>query len=320
MTALISGDCSRGIANDVRETRSGGCGEYGEEGYQFGLAIQKVVRDRDLEQLFSLVDGELRRGPRRASIRGKSFSDVFDEKWRETVLSTEPDCGPVGYRGFMLGSGMIWYHPRGGDHSTVGIFAFNGWIPTEQYVSSPEWKIGDTVIHPECFYLEWWSSDNYQELIADTNCEDYNYIGQCLEREGGVSIYKKAYGETLAVDPVACSARCQERNPVDKDDPTRADLESGGDKSYSVVKVLPLELCDRLAPYINHKCIDLRLVELSDYGGGSMSMTRANIYGLFSHSETGENILLPLANLGTVNNALNYIDYLEAIDTDVLKK
>ena len=79
------------------------------DAYEFGLKIQQIVREGDLQAMFGLVKEEIGNGPRKSAVQGRSFSEVFSEDWRNSVLSEKPDCEPVGWRGFMLGYGNIWY-------------------------------------------------------------------------------------------------------------------------------------------------------------------------------------------------------------------
>ena len=60
--------------------------------------------------LFDLVDGELRYGPRRAYALSRKFDEIFDENFVDAVLKDPPSCSPVGWRGFMLGRGEIWFN------------------------------------------------------------------------------------------------------------------------------------------------------------------------------------------------------------------
>lgn len=81
-----------------------------ENAYAFGAKIQEMVRDKDLSGLFSLVKSALKNGPTNASIADKSFEEIFSEDWVSLVLSEDAPCSPTGYRGFMLGHGMIWFN------------------------------------------------------------------------------------------------------------------------------------------------------------------------------------------------------------------
>ena len=101
--------------------------------YSFGLVVQDLVRQRDLEGLFSLVDGELSNGPRKRFVAGKSYEEIFDEKWTDVVLSEQPESEPVGWRGYMLGRGMIWYDYF---ESTWSIFSINRTLaPPEEQIT-----------------------------------------------------------------------------------------------------------------------------------------------------------------------------------------
>lgn len=101
---LAAGDGGEARACDTIEAR---------DAYKLGLEIQQTVRESDLQALFGLVEGELTNGPRKSAVQGRSFSEVFSNKWKEMVLSAKPDCKPVGWRGYMLGHGSIWYRADG---------------------------------------------------------------------------------------------------------------------------------------------------------------------------------------------------------------
>ena len=67
------------------------------------------MRARDLIGIFELLDEELIVGPQRDVPSSARFEDVFSDDWRQAVLSDTPSCGPVGWRGFMLAAGRVWY-------------------------------------------------------------------------------------------------------------------------------------------------------------------------------------------------------------------
>ena len=287
----------------------------------FGKKIKKVVRQKDLKGLALLIDGELQRGPRKVRFEQEEWSEVFGHKlWK--VPFDPVDCTPVGSRGFMLGSGTIWYGFSGdGPDDKEGlwrIFVINYWIENpDDRLDSVLWEVDGKILHPNCFYLKWSSDDNYQELLDGTDCTDEE-IGQCLEREDGIGLYKEAYGETLAINIASCP---KEPHPyedglfdeevsreVSPESGFRSDRKSRGFTWYRVVKILPLELCKQLAPHITYACRDIRLVELNQNTGGSASWSHGNIYGLFSDTDSEHEIMVPLVNFRTLNEALNYID------------
>ena len=80
-----------------------------EEAYDFGINIQNLLKAKDLKDLFELVEGELLVGPKKSFIKDKSFDEVFSEEWVTSILSSTSNCSPVGWRGFTLGNGNIWY-------------------------------------------------------------------------------------------------------------------------------------------------------------------------------------------------------------------
>ncbi len=94
-----------------------------EDAYAFGLKVQSLVSNQDLSGIFSLVQGELQNGPRKGFVANKTFKEVFDEEWISQVLGDKAPCSPVGWRGFMLGNGLIWYHKRDDGWT---IFSING--------------------------------------------------------------------------------------------------------------------------------------------------------------------------------------------------
>lgn len=124
-----------------------------DDAYNFGRVIQKHVDNRDLAGLFSLVDGELENGPRQRFVAGRTFGDIFTEDWRSAVVGSEPDCHPVGLRGFMLGGGKIWFTFDRFDSGQWAIFSING--ATEEHYpltgAGLAWRSAGKIIGPECF-------------------------------------------------------------------------------------------------------------------------------------------------------------------------
>jgi uncharacterized protein YecT (DUF1311 family) len=80
-----------------------------EVAFNFGKEVKKLIKENNLEGLFDLVEGELTNGPRKQFIKGKKFSDIFSNDWRNDLLTSDTPCSPLGWRGFMLAGGSIWY-------------------------------------------------------------------------------------------------------------------------------------------------------------------------------------------------------------------
>ena len=113
-------NCVKHNANDVR-TDDIDC--TSEHAYAFGKRIQALVETKNLQGLFELVTGELRQGPRKKVLIGKQFSDVFSDEWRADILKGVPPRQPVGWRGYTLANGAIWFDKLNGKWV---IFAING--------------------------------------------------------------------------------------------------------------------------------------------------------------------------------------------------
>ena len=79
------------------------------EAYTFGLYLQELVRTKDLASLYDNVKIPLINGPAKTTLTDRKFDDFFSRNWRNTILSIEPDCSPVGVKGYMLGRGLIWF-------------------------------------------------------------------------------------------------------------------------------------------------------------------------------------------------------------------
>ena len=79
------------------------------EAYAFGLYLQELVRTKDLASLYDNVKMPLINGPAKITLTDQEFDDFFSRNWRSTILSIEPDCNPVGVKGYMLGRGLIWF-------------------------------------------------------------------------------------------------------------------------------------------------------------------------------------------------------------------
>ena len=136
-----------------------------ESAHEFAEKIKKLVGDKNLQGLFNLVDGELKTGPRKGFIKDKKFSDIFSEKWRNGVLGSASPCSPVGWRGFMLNHGSIWFNKnKERDYWYIrSILGANTEDPSNDKMPIG-WKFEGKLIPPQCFVKEWVSSDNFEEF------------------------------------------------------------------------------------------------------------------------------------------------------------
>lgn len=302
------------------------------EAYEFGILIQHYVEQEDLQSLFDLVQGELSYGPRKKHIRGKLFSELFSEKWRDSVLSEKPECSPVGWRGFMLGNGKIWYNQ---DYETRKwqIFSINGDqnIEAAKSLLDGSWKFKGDLLTGDCFTTIWLSGDNYEHYYEKFGAnkgitwKDFSenigrYIGgpvpiapiespwANITSEEKISLAKKLTEcrHDKALYKIAMDDGWVKKNKCFKDASTRCLV-----NKYRLIKHIKLDHCRRLAPYFPDNCTDIGLVQKSEETGGSLgNKVNEAIYGLINDPNTNEYYLIPLVNFMSLNDALNYVDQL----------
>ena len=299
-----------------------------EEAYNFGQTIKKLVKEKDLKSIFSLVKGELTSGPRKDYIKDKKFSDIFSDKWRNNLLESKPPCSPVGWRGFMLNNGSIWFN-KDKENNKWYIFSILG--AKKELISKKKlpigWKVSEKTILPHCLSTEWMSSDNYEEFVKKFGIKNYKdfsknpgkYLGKQIPHLEPINA---SWDEKIYL--AAPLKQCFEGNLRNGSivDTINMDFEKSNksiqnkicsskfsctEYAYTILFKLPLEKCKKLAPYINGKCEESFLISVGSYSGGSLGWDVSyNIYGLFSINDNTKYIV-PLKNFYKKNNAVNYI-------------
>ena len=290
-----------------------------EDAYEFGIKVQKLVRERDLEKLFLLVDGELVNGPRQKYIKNKKFSDIFSENWRLMVLENKSSCSPVGWRGFMLGRGLVWYNIF---DNKWRIFSINGWIEEKLDLANlpTAWKIGEKILPPQCFIRRWLSNDNfeeYEEKFSIKNVRDFRvntgkYLGKEISSLEPIIPSWSKNGETISLvvfveQCLSTQIEVETNNRIVKS--KICESKFGCTKyEYEILANVSKENCTKLAPNIPGKCISSYLLKIGDYSGGSMGWDfQYNIYGVFELNSK-KMIIAPIKNFDIENDARNYID------------
>lgn len=336
MQSPVWGYCSSESKKYAIETRGG---YYNPEAaYAAGKAIQDIVRSKDLEGLLALVDGELSNGPRKKFALSKSFDEVFPQEWVTSILEEEPSCDPVGWRGFMLGQGRLWYQVSGDDFN---IGAING-AAQETLAPLGPWLYNGHPIHPQCFTRIWVSSDNFEEFervyqIAANDCivsyklDDGSSIDIChsavFREHPGLFLGSKITNFS-PIRPSWCPEDSREpcatisivNSLIQCNDSTdKLSTEGGVTKlindlgviDYQLISKVSTSNCDDLAPTIGENSSACYLVTIDENAGGSMGSSRdIGIYGIFDLPKLGES-LVPLVFFTSLNEALNYIDSLE---------
>jgi len=283
-----------------------------QEAYDFGIKIQNIIKEKDLEGLFELVEGELQSGPRKSFIKDKNFDELFSEEWVTSILSSTPDCSPVGWRGFMLDSGSIWYNVGKKDWE---IFRINGAIEEEVKQSKGGWSFKEKLIQPTCFARVWMSGDNFEEYADQFKILNYekftNTPGEFFGKEiTNFKPIKAMWDEYITIINVVND--CPHKNLEINTDKKFITMEVKDDFGktefgYSTIKKIDEKKCSALAPNINSKCLSSYLVNAGDFSGGSMGWDMSyGIYGLFDLEKLGPSIV-PLIFFENKNEALNYV-------------
>lgn len=299
------------------------------EAHNFGLKIQSMVRNRDLEGLFSLVEGELRFGPRKKFIEGKSFNEIFHEGWREAVLFKKPDCDPVGWRGFMIGVGWVWYDYL---ENHWQIITINGGYEESKAPDLAEgWEVNGVLLSPRCVPSLWHYGTPYEDFASRFQIDDLEdfasnpgkYIGREIdsfepiplerlwavpEDERTISILKfpdscGREGEKLEVREAVVHLEVNEYSSESELEPYYTQK-----WDYEIFSKISLDQCRALAPNLDGICKGAYLVRTSFYDGGSMGPHQGyNIYGVFELPDARQ-MIVPLKNFQTKNMALNFLD------------
>ena len=306
-----------------------GSNKTAEEAYDFGLKLQSLVRAKDIKGLFDLVPGEIN-GPRKAFVKNKSFDEIFSKEWVKAVLSSTPNCSPIGWRGYMLAGGAIWFQPSSGEGFHIS--TING-ATVEENLSTTDWVNNEILVHPSCFVQVWLSGNNFEEYVEQFNL-DYSEFRSSPGKFFGLEIddykpIKDSSGNYIdLIRPLnLCTPKDFKLNYSAKEFVTGEgtkinfneapiEVEVGVSyyvttlpyNSYSTIQEVDIKKCAELAPNIGHKCISSYLVNVESGPGGSMgAQSDYNIYGLFDLPDLGLSIV-PLKFFYNKNSALNYLD------------
>ena len=299
-----------------------------EDAHKFGEEIKKLVGDKNLEGLFNLVDGELKTGPRKGFIKDKKFSDIFSEKWRNGVLASASPCSPVGWRGFMLDQGSIWYN-KDKERDKWHVFSILGTNKEEPAENKMPvgWKINGKILPPQCFSTLWMSGDNYEDFADKFAIRDYEhfsknpglYFGKEIPKFDSIvsswdsEIYlatslKKCFGGILRFGGVK-NIGFPEIQIDKKSVKTKicSSTEVCTHFEYTILEEIASDECQTLAPHVEAKCLGSYLISIGDYSGGTMGWDMShNIYGLFALNNN-QKYVIPLKNFDKKNDAINYV-------------
>ena len=244
------------------------------------------------------------------------------------MLASDSPCSPVGWRGFMLASGSIWFNRK---NDKWQVFSMIG-ARTEDIpkLNLPVgWKTPDGLIPPQCFVRQWMSSDNFEEFETKYAIKSHaefrenpgKYIGSKIPKLapivpswGGDRLvlatpYDLCLNGSIRVGSVVKAKKLNitvDKNSIETKYCTSET--SCTEYAYSVLANVPQKKCQELAPHFKGKCQQSYLIAVGDYSGGSMGWDYGyNIYGLFLLKDR-KRFILPLKNFQNKNDAINYIE------------
>ena len=308
ISPAIANDCSK---EDRDYANSWGNYYAPQDARDFGRKIQGLVFDKNLSGIFSLVRGELYDGPRKSFVASKSFDEVFDESWVELVLSNDAPCSPVGWRGFMLGNGSIWYYT-----SKIGweIGKIHGAAQETFENPSPGWTINKRIVHPFCF-----NRPSIEELSATAIKKEFYsdpglFMGSTIASFAPMRpSWCSKDGECWRTSWVAQLEQCSAENfDLEEGVGTVWTKKSSGGYDdvyhYTILGALSDNRCSELAPHIGVDCKKSYLVSVGDYSDGTMGWySSVGIYGFFDLPNFGPSII-PLKFFPNKNEGLNFLD------------
>ena len=283
--------------------------DYAEEiAFQFGKNIQKAILNKDLKAIISFIDGELEFGFRKKFGLSSNFDDIFSRNDILEIMSETVDCQPVGWRGYMLGTGQIWYDC---DKVSCAIRSMASATEPLKYLDSG-WEVDGKTINPHCMAYEWMSGDNFEEFADIHKIDDYQkfrskpglYFGKVIKDYRPIKTDWCFGGDCIKIK-IASKIRDCSQTFVNKS--SEQAIIAFEDLSYSVLD-REIENCSALSPYLQDPITKCYLVTIGEQTGGSMgTYYRYGIYGVTDLPFLGESII-PLRFFDTFNDALNFLE------------
>ena len=292
--------------------------------HDFGRLIQKLFVKKDLEGIYKIAGGDLNRGPRKKYALKKGFDYVFPEEFVRKIVSSGVSCDSMGWRGFRIGDGEIWYYTKA-DSSNKKFFrdqfvlgAVNS--PNQEVFENPKkligWETKKGIISPVCFH-RWGGGErsyiaSFQKFLKLKDQKILNtHPGLFVGREfplgsqfkGDIhnlsftSKMENCYSEVVIVDGKVF----QKNKPL----LFRNGIRNG--TNYTILEKLDKPTCQSFAPNLKARCKEGYLLRIGYETGGSIGpFSMYNTYGIFEDSN-GTDHMVPLKYSYTKNGALNYL-------------
>ena len=302
-----------------------------QEAHDFGRKIQALIAKKDINGIYeNVLIGELQNGPRRKFIKNKSFDQIFPKKWVTKVISTEIDCDSIGWRGFMISNGLIWFDRMESGKWTIK--SING-VNQEQFDNKNliGWKTNKGIIPPTCFP----TFGNFEKPKVDLFTEEFGiknktkfeyspgeYIGKTIPL--GYEIKSKISKDnfySVSINLNDCFKWNLENGFVknqekinelvlveniiyQKNDIKGRENHDRYKSHYEVLQRVDLSKCNQLAKQLS-QCSDSYLIRIGYHSGGTIGWLGGYyIFGIFEDQNKRE-FLVPLKKFDNKNLALN---------------
>ena len=302
-----------------------------QEAHDFGRKIQALIAKKDIQGIYKnvLID-ELENGPRREFIKNKSFDEIFPKKWVKKVINTEIDCDSIGWRGFMISNGLIWFDRMESGKWTIK--SING-VNQEDFDNKDliGWKTNKGIIPPSCFptfgYFEKPKVDLFTEEFRIKNKRKFEYspgeyIGKTIPLGYKInSNISKNNVYSVTTNLNKCF-KWNSENGFVKNEKRKNKLVLVGNiiyqknnkkgnenydrykSHYEVIKKVDSSKCNQLAKELS-RCIDSYLIKIGYHSGGTIGwLGKYYIFGIFKGEDSNE-YLVPLKVFNKLNSALN---------------
>ena len=306
-----------------------------QEAHDFGREIQTLIVKKDIQGIYKnvLID-ELQNGPRREFIKNKSFDQIFPKEWVTKVINTEIDCDSIGWRGFMISHGLIWFDRM--ENGKWTIKSING-VNQEKFDNKNVigWETNKGIIPPTCFptfgYFEKPKVDLFTEEFRIKNKREFEYssgkyIGKTIPLSYKIkSKISKDNVYSVATNLDECF-KWNSENGFSKKKERKNDLviveniiyqksyikgRENHDRyksHYEVLKKVDSSKCDQIANQLS-RCQESYLIRIGYHSGGSIGwLGRYYIFGIFEAKDKAK-FIVPLKVFGTENLALNFLDH-----------
>jgi len=306
-----------------------------QEAHDFGRKIQALIAKKDINGIYeNVLIGELQNSPRRKFIRNKSFEQIFPKDWVKEVSNSEVPCDSLGWRGFKIANGLIWFDKN--EKYGWSIISINGvnqeHFKDEQLIG---WKTNKGIIPPSCFptfgYFEKPKVDLFTEEFGIKNKRKFEYspgkyIGKTIPLSYKIrskiskdNVYSVATNldECFKWDSENGFIKKKERKNdlivieniiFQKNNSTNGENHNKFKSHYQVLSKLDLSTCNQIAKQLS-RCQESYLIRIGYHSGGSIGwLGRYYIFGIFEAKDKAQ-FIVPLKVFGTENHALNFLDY-----------